>query len=208
MYRRANADCAQKPNGLGYWRKFSMMSLLLVLSVVVVCLMPVEEAQAQRKYINFRTPNLVWYQVNLYRSQKGVPGLTADKRLNAAAQAYAVFLAEHNRRDGAPTIHTADGRDPTARARAQGYQCAVVENVAAQWASPPSDQASATRRAMSRALDWWKHSPPHEAAMRDPNFKYTGLGVAAWIHGNEEIYHFVQLFSRDCPNPQPAWIPQ
>ena len=38
-----------------------------------------------------------------------------------------------------------------------------------------------------QSIDWWLSSPPHKAAMLDPKYTYTGIGVG---DGRVVVQHF------------------
>lgn len=141
--------------------------------------------------------------VNGIRGQRGLPALSEDARLRHAAQNYVHFLAMGNHREGAPGIHTADGKNPQQRANDAGFRCPVSENVAAAWFSPSCQGTNPacdnSNRATAQAINFWTNSPPHFATMTNPSFTLTGIGVDAWKFGNEDFYIFVMLFSAPCP---------
>ena len=56
-------------------------------------------------------------ETNAYRASKNIPELQENAALEAAATAYAVYLAEHEKMG-----HTADGKNPPKRVSAQGYK--------------------------------------------------------------------------------------
>jgi cysteine-rich secretory family protein len=120
------------------------------------------------------------------RQQEGRPPVTPNPQLNAAAQDFATFMANSGQ-----LSHTADGRTPEARARAQGYDpCLIAENLASQYSS-----AGFTAEALARGFfEGWQQSPEHRANLLDPAVTETGIGAA---HSETTgAYYAVQLFGR------------
>jgi uncharacterized protein YkwD len=121
---------------------------------------------------------------------------------------YAQFLASTHDKRGAPEIHNADGKTPQQRATDAGFNCSVSENIASAWFTPPFRPPSCefsqeacynSHMATSRALEFWTNSPPHHAAMVNPAFTLTAIGVGGWRFGEEDFYIFVMNFSGPCP---------
>jgi len=156
---------------------------------------------------SFREHQRIWVGVNAIRDNAHVPRFTVeDPKLKQATASYAKFLARTHDKRGAPEIHNADGKTPQQRANDAGFTCPVSENVAAAWFSPafrpPSCKTEACQNshmATSAALKFWTTSPPHHAAMVNPAFKLTAIGVGAWRFGSEDFYVFVMNFSGPCP---------
>lgn len=134
-----------------------------------------------------RTETAIVELTNEFRRQNSLPALKQNGALAAAAQAFATYLART-----AKFAHEADGRKPAERARASGYHyCIVAENLAL-------NQRSAgfrTRDLATEAIEGWKNSPPHRAAMLQPHVVDIGVGIA---RGPERDPKFisVQLFGR------------
>ena len=138
-------------------------------------------------------------QTNAYRETKKLPRLQQNARLDAAAAAYAAYLAQH---DGMG--HTADGSTPAKRVFAQGYQwCFVAENVWGGWRKPDTMLAD---EVASKAMDGWKKSPGHNANLLEKRVHDIGIGAAAWKQeGGKDIFRVVQVFGDECPGkPRPA----
>jgi uncharacterized protein YkwD len=138
-------------------------------------------------------------QTNAYRGSKKVPELRTNASLDAAAAAYAMFLAE---REGSG--HTADGRTPAKRVYAQGYKwCFVAENVWGGWRKPDTMMVDEVAR---KAMDGWKKSPGHNANLLEKRVNEIGIGAAAWRQaGGREVFRVVQVFGDECPGkPRPA----
>ena len=90
--------------------------------VIALWVLPVLAAEPY----SLRVSRLVVADANDARDQAGVDSLVPDAKLVRAAQAFADYLAKHDKFD-----HDADGRTPMQRATAVGYKwCRVAENIA------------------------------------------------------------------------------
>jgi hypothetical protein len=125
-------------------------------------------------------------QANTFRAEQSLPAVRVSAELQAAAEAFALHMAntgEHS--------HTADGRTPTQRAMAAGYDfCIVTENIAYHASS--RDPASAAQLA-GRMMRGWKDSPGHRKNMLDAAVTETGVGLARDARGR---YFAAQMFGR------------
>jgi uncharacterized protein YkwD len=119
------------------------------------------EAEPLRDLGRLRTALLAG--VNEERRAAGRPPLTADPRLDAAAQAHAEdMLARSYYAHRGP-----DGSTPRARVEAAGYTAgAVAENIAARHLSAAETVAG------------WMASSDHRRNLLDPRFTSLGTGVA------------------------------
>jgi uncharacterized protein YkwD len=136
---------------------------------------------------------------NEYRKPAGAPELHPNAKLETAASAYALYLAEH---DG--TGHTADGSTPMKRAFAQGYRwCFVAENVWGGWRKPDEMMVE---EVAAKAMEGWKSSPGHKANLLGKRTHDIGIGAAAWRQADGRVvFRVVQLFGDECPGkPRPA----
>ena len=98
-------------------------------------------------------------ETNAYRASKNIPELQENAALEAAATAYAAYLAEHEKMG-----HTADGSNPPKRVSAQGYKyCFISENV---WSSFRHSETMPAEEFVRRAMDGWKKSPGHNPCYR------------------------------------------
>ncbi len=102
--------------------------------------------------------------VNQARAQHGLPPLTLDNRLVAAAREHAVDMARgrfcrHNGRDGSKA------RD---RMRRNGYP---YNN----WAG---ENIICSRRSAEAMVQWWLNSPPHRRNILHGHFRHIGVGVS------------------------------
>jgi len=135
-------------------------------------------------------------ETNAYRASKNIPQLQENAALEAAATAYAVYLAEHEKMG-----HTADGRNPPKRVAAQGYKwCFISENV---WSSFRHSETTLAEELARKAMDGWKTSPGHNANLLQKRAHEIGIGAAAWkLDGGQEIFRVVQVFAAECPGKQ------
>lgn len=135
-------------------------------------------------------------ETNVYRASKGLSELEANPALDAAAMAYAKFLAKSE-----AVGHSADGHTPWDRVSAQGYKyCYVAENMWGGWRRPdPITVPEAVRQAM----DDWKASPGHNANLLDKRGRHIGIGAAAWTQGDRVVFRVIQVFANEC-GPKPV----
>ncbi|MBO3732484.1 CAP domain-containing protein [Glycomyces niveus] len=100
--------------------------------------------------------------VDQERAEAGCGALERDDRLDAAARLHAEDMAAHDYFD-----HTSqNGRGPTERAAAQGYEGGVGENIAAGY----PDAAS--------VMEGWMNSEGHRANILNCDYDVLGVGVA------------------------------
>jgi uncharacterized protein YkwD len=123
---------------------------------------------------------------NALRNDRKLEPVSAQAKLEAAAQQFARHMAKTGKYG-----HTADGRQPSERAAAQGYDyCIVSENIAYQLRSSAYESPSALAEEL---VEGWKDSPEHRKNMVDPAVTHTGVGVA---QGEGGRYFAVQMFGR------------
>ncbi len=164
-----------------------------VLGIAFAAALPLAPAVAQEFPIDTAgISKAVISETNAYRASKNLPALQENAALQAAATAYAKFLAEKELAG-----HTADGQNPAKRVKAQGYQyCHVAENMWGGWRRPDpmsDDQAA------GKAMDDWKKSPGHNANLLGKKSVDIGIGAAAWRQsGNRVVFRIVQVFAKDC----------
>ena len=141
-------------------------------------------------------------ETNAYRASKNIPQLKENAALEAAATAYAVYLAEHKKMG-----HTADGSNPPKRVSAQGYKgCFISENV---WSSFRHPQTMLAEDLARKAMDGWKTSPGHNANLLQKRAHDIGISAAGWtLDGGQEIFRVVQVFATECSGKQQSkpWI--
>lgn len=129
---------------------------------------------------------VVTQQVNAFRAANGLAVLAGNPSLTEAAQRFADYMASNDQYG-----HEADGRPPTERARAQGYEyCVVAENIGYQFSSIgfASDELAA------RFVEGWEESPGHRRNMLLPQVVDTGVGIAR--SPRTRRYYAVQMFGR------------
>jgi uncharacterized protein YkwD len=127
--------------------------------------------------------NLIIERTNDFRRSSHLDAVQVDPRLDRAALEFARFMARTGKYG-----HEVDGRDPPARATADGYDyCLVLENIAYHYDS----RGFETRRLAFTAVEGWKSSPQHRKNMENPLVIHTGVGVARGANG---YYYSVQMF--------------
>jgi uncharacterized protein YkwD len=127
-------------------------------------------------------------RTNAFRREQGLAELAEDARLTEDARAFARYLARTGR-----FSHTADGREPSERARAAGYDyCEIAENIA--WAQDSAGFRSSAPLA-GMLMDGWKTSPGHRRNLLDAAAVQIGVGVAA-APDEPGRYYAVQEFGR------------
>ena len=124
---------------------------------------------------------------NAFRAENRLGPVKANGTLATAAKAFAEYLAASGR-----FAHEADGRKPSDRTKAAGYKhCIVAENLALN-----QDSRGFESRALARqAVEGWKGSPPHRAAMLHPHVTEIGVGIAKSADVSSKFLS-VQLFGR------------
>jgi uncharacterized protein YkwD len=101
--------------------------------------------------------------VNQERTRAGCGALSADSRLNSAAQAHSADMA----RRGYFDHNTPEGVTPFQRMTAAGYNwSAAGENIAEGYTSPAS------------VMQAWMNSPDHRANILNCGFRNIGVGLA------------------------------
>ena len=126
-------------------------------------------------------------QTNQFRAEQKLAPVKPNATLARAAKAYAEFLARSGK-----FAHEADGREPADRAKAAGYRfCIIAENLALNLDS----RGFETKVLATGAVEGWKNSPPHRAAMLQPHVTEIGVGIAKAPTGDPKFLS-VQLFGR------------
>jgi len=106
--------------------------------------------------------------------------------LTEAAQYFADYLARTSK-----FSHTADGQQPSDRAKKHGYDyCIVLENIAYEYNS----SGFSTEDLARRFVEGWKNSPGHRKNMLDADVTETGVAVAR--SEKTGYYYAVQEFGR------------
>ncbi len=179
-----------------YIRKYDVFALILLACVA-------QPASAQEVALDAGTVRAaVFAETNAYRASKDIPQLQQNAALEAAATAYAVYLAGHEKMG-----HTADGSNPPKRVSAQGYKyCFISENV---WSSYRHPETTLAEELARKAMDGWKKSPAHNANLLQKRAQEIGIGAAGWkLDGGQEIFRVVQVFASACPGKRQStpWI--
>jgi uncharacterized protein YkwD len=129
---------------------------------------------------------LIVRHTNELRVANGVAKVEPDAALGRAARSFADYMARTDRYG-----HTADGSEPSERARARGYDyCHIAENIAYSYSSKPF----ATGELAREAVDGWMRSPGHRRNLLQPFV--TDLGVAVSHSARSGRYYAVQMFGR------------
>lgn len=125
-------------------------------------------------------------RTNQFRETEDLDPLTTDETLRQTAQKFADYMAETNRYG-----HTADGRQPSQRVAAQGYEfCIVAENIAYHFRT----KGIATDALAEQAFTGWQNSPGHRRNMLKPHVTETGVALSQ--SESTGVYYAVQLFGR------------
>ncbi len=123
---------------------------------------------------------------NELRAESGWKALAREPRLSAAAARFAAYMADTDRYG-----HEVDGRRPSERVKAQGYDhCLVAENIA--FAS--STRGFQPEELARRLFDGWVQSPPHRRNLLDGDMTEAGIAVARSARSGR--HYAVQLFGR------------
>lgn len=123
---------------------------------------------------------------NAIRQQHNLSAVEPDPELAEAARGYAKYLAASTQ-----FSHSADGRQPSDRAKDAGYEpCSVAENLS----SNLDTRGFETRQLAREAVQGWLNSPGHRKNLLAEHV--TDIGVAVAKAPGEERYISVQMFGR------------
>jgi hypothetical protein len=154
-----------------------LISSLILLPLFATAQPAADPAEAAR---------LVVEQTNQFRRSQGAGPTQPKRELEQAARSFAEFMARTDRYG-----HEADGKQPTDRAKAHGYDyCMVSENIAYQSHSA----GFRTRDLAQRLVQGWELSPGHRRNMLDPDATETGVAIARSPKTGR--YYAVQMFGR------------
>jgi hypothetical protein len=129
---------------------------------------------------------LIARRTNEFRAEQGLPRLGPNASLREAAQGFAEYMARTDRYG-----HTADGKQPSERAEARGYQyCSVAENISYQYSS----ESFATEELAQRFVEGWKDSSGHRRNMLSPEAIHMANAVAQSARSGR--FYAVQMFGR------------
>jgi uncharacterized protein YkwD len=162
-------------------RKLYCLSIAVLLTVLGECVhaQPPERADVEK------ATELIVERTNAFRKENKLPSVNPEKRLTAAAEYFAQFMAETGNYS-----HTADDREPSERAAAHDYDfCIVLENIAYMFSS----EGYATDELGEGFTQGWIDSPGHRANMVDPDIVHTGVSIVRDPQGK---YYAVQMFGR------------
>lgn len=110
--------------------------------------------------------------INSARVTNGLPGLTLNAKLSAAAKAHSIDMACHS-----SLSHTgSDGSYITDRIAAQGYAYSYWNE--AIYAQPPEYGGNA-----QAAVTWWLNDPSHRVIILAPDATEIGVGYA-YVQGS------------------------
>lgn len=168
----------------------TMMSIdkSLLLAALLLALSASCVAHAQRRPDLARVEALVIEGANELRLHERMPAVERNVRLEAAAREFAALMARSGRFD-----HQADGRNPSARARAHGYAlCLIAENISYQYSSADFETTDLARR----LIEGWKNSPGHRKNMLQRDAIDTAVAVARSTGKGAPRYYAVQMFGR------------
>ena len=131
---------------------------------------------------------LVVADTNQFRAAEGLRTVKPNPRLEAAARAFAEYLA-----NGGAFAHESGGTTTETRVRSRGYDfCVVTENLARHYSS----SGFTTRELAQKLVQGWKDSPGHRHNMLEPDASDTAIAVAHRTHDGVEDFYAVQLFGR------------
>lgn len=120
--------------------------------------------------------NKVFARTNQERSRAGLPPLTLNPLLTAAAEAHSRDMAQHHKMD-----HTgSDGSSPFDRMTRAGYKWSYAEENVASGQKTPED-----------VMNSWMQSPHHRENILNP--KIQDIGIAR-SKANDGTYYWTQNF--------------
>jgi uncharacterized protein YkwD len=126
--------------------------------------------------------------INAYRAENGLHAWTVDDRLTAVAAAYSRHLADAGQMTHA--LEPYGGLEK--RLKTAGYSYLVAgENLG----EGHTDNAD--------AFDGWRHSPPHDRGMRDPDATVFGIASAYRADDRYQSY-WCLIFAKPRPPRQPG----
>ena len=168
----------------------TMMSMdkSLLLAAALFALSASCAVQAQRGPDLARVEALVIQGTNELRQEEHLPQVERNARLQDAVREFAAFMARTGRFD-----HQADGRNPSARARAHRYElCLIAENISYLSSSADFETTDLAKR----LFEGWKNSPGHRKNMLQRDATDTAVAVARSTGGGAPRYYAVQMFGR------------
>ena len=160
---------------------------LLLCLAPIACALP-SPAQAQRHPDTARVEALVIEGTNEFRRHEHLEPVGRNARLHEAAREFAAFMARTGKFD-----HDADGRTPSERVRAHGYElCIIAENISYEYNSRDFETSDLARR----FVEGWKNSPGHRRNMLKGEATEIAVAVARSPAQGAPRYYAVQLLGR------------
>ncbi len=121
----------------------------------------------------------IFDQVNTYRKSKGSGPLLGHPALNRMAEQHSEYMRGNRGKfnlNGKNVSHIgSEGR--AVEAMRMHHFISFSENVAA------APKASSVSQSAANLVTLWIHSPDHEAAMRNPDYTHTGVGIVTDADG-------------------------
>jgi len=137
--------------------------------------------------------NIAWqiyHLINQQRNQNGVESLAVDSGVTNAAIGHSANMA----RTGIFS-HVIDGKGPDDRLREQGVTfTGWGENIAYDWCQTNGQPSWNVAGAAQEFVTGWMNSPGHRRNILNPNFNYTGIGVAAIARDGRGYIYATQVF--------------
>lgn len=162
----------------------TLLTLSILPGVCFLTEVAAQENDSELKSLTAETAKRIVDRTNAFRKKNDLSPVQPNRELTRAANQFADYMA-----DSGKYGHQADGRTPSERAKAAGYDyCIVRENIA--YRSGPRPAADALTDVF---VEGWIDSPGHRENMLAEYVTQTGVAVAA--DGNGKIYA-VQLFGR------------
>ncbi len=105
--------------------------------------------------------------INDYREQNGLQPVTLSDTLAVAAERHSKDMAEYGyfAHTTAQSSHYPDGAKPWDRMKAEGYD----------YNTPKGENIAVGYETAEKAMQAWKNSPSHNAAMLDGNYRVMGV---------------------------------
>jgi uncharacterized protein YkwD len=137
--------------------------------------------------------NIAWriYDlINQQRKQNGVESLAVDSGVTDAAIGHSVNMARRN-----IFSHVIDGKGPDDRLREQNVTfTGWGENIVYDWCQTNGQPSWNVAGFAQESVTRWMNSPGHRRNILNPNFNYTGIGVAAIERDGRGYIYATQVF--------------
>ncbi len=153
----------------------------------------------------------IFHASNVARAKEGLPPLSPEPRLAAAASDQAAMLAMRvHSGHRSPLLGHGDA---SARVQEAGLGPGVVaENAATMNAAKPDQGGDYTYAELAKAIvQAWMDSPGHRANLLNPSFHFLGCGARiAWVLRGEAVVYAIQDFyapARVSDPPPPSIRP-